>query len=42
MRVEPKDLKKRNEKIRHVIQKNVAIGIVLVSLIFYFLKIVFF
>jgi hypothetical protein len=41
MRVEPENIKERNTKLVLLLQKNAAIMLVLVSLVFYFVKILF-
>jgi len=42
MRIEPENIKERNRQLLVLIQKNLAITIVLVSMAFYFFKILFF
>jgi len=42
MRIEPENINERNQKLLILIQKNLAIAIVLASMVFYFLKILFF
>jgi hypothetical protein len=42
MRIEPENIKERNQHLLIHIQKNLAITIVLVSMAFYFIKILFF
>jgi len=42
MRIEPENINERNQKLLILIQKNLAITIVLASMVFYFLKILFF
>ena len=41
MRINPRDMEKRNEQLLLLVQKRLAIALVLISLIFYFIKILF-
>jgi hypothetical protein len=42
MRVEPENIRERNARLLLLVKKNVAVTFVLVSLVFYFFKILFF
>ena len=41
MRVNPRDIEKRNKRLLLTAQKQLAISLVGISLIFYFVKIIF-
>lgn len=42
MRIEPENIKERNARMLLLVKKNAAVTLVLVSLVFYFFKILFF